>query len=252
LTFERVPDLNEIVECFQVSVPSLFTHSTMAALTFPIMMAALAGRVSIPASDPNMQYIGRMVSAADGTVQFDMPGCEIRTVMTLTSGTSCRIDNLTCSEASDGHMHAWSPMQCVHAVLVQPVGHVRVSPLRADYAWCCPPSPSATRATEISLASVAIECGGVTCACSNVRMCVPLTENCTHAVRHSIILRHTSHDATLSRHFATKSAHLLLYFIRIFDLDLYRPWGLTPMTLTSVHPSVHQRAHNQVVIIFEN
>ena len=59
----------------------------MAALTFPIVVAALAGRVSIPASDPNMQYIGRMVSAADGTVQFDMPGCEIRTVMTLTSGT---------------------------------------------------------------------------------------------------------------------------------------------------------------------
>jgi Tfp pilus assembly protein PilV len=77
----------------------------MAALTFPIMVAALAGRVSIPASDPNMQYIGRMVSAADGTVQFDMPGCEIRTVMTLTSGTSCP----TCSD--DAHVTA-SPCMC--------------------------------------------------------------------------------------------------------------------------------------------
>jgi hypothetical protein len=139
---------------FRLQVYSLTL--TMAALTFPIMVAALAGRVSIPASDPNMQYIGRMVSAADGTVQFDMPGCEIRTVMTLTSGTIEFSNMQQC-------MHACMASPCVHAVLVQPVGHVRVSPLRADYS---PSLPSTTRTTEISLASVTIKCRGVTCACS--------------------------------------------------------------------------------------
>jgi hypothetical protein len=137
----------------------------MAALTFPIMVAALAGRVSIPASDPNMQYIGRMVSAADGTVQFDMPGCEIRTVMTLTSGTSCP----TCSD--DAHACHGVPLHVCMLCLCSQWGmcacHLFVLTMRGVIPHC--QAQHARRRFRSHL--LRFECRGVTCACSNVCAC---------------------------------------------------------------------------------
>lgn len=49
---------------------------------------AVGGRVMIAPTDPDLQYIGRMADAADGSKMFDMPGCEIRATMSLPQGHS--------------------------------------------------------------------------------------------------------------------------------------------------------------------
>ena len=60
----------------------------LTSITTTVAIAA-SMRTSIRADDPNVQFIGRARSGAlSGTLDFDMPGCEIRATIVLNK-TSC-------------------------------------------------------------------------------------------------------------------------------------------------------------------